>query len=78
MYIHVRHEYVERDSFRFWPKSMDYSKDIFPRIRNSSLEGATKLNLHHSAPLEVSFLMVSFLAGIKKFRFWPKINFLVR
>ena len=38
----------------------------------SSLEGATKLNLHHYAPLEVPFPMVSFLARIKFFSFWPK------
>ena len=35
----------------------------------SSLEGAT---LHHSAPLEMLFRMVSFFAKIASFDFWPK------
>ena len=30
------------------------------------------LNLHHSVPLEMPFHMVSFLAKVKIFRFWPK------
>ena len=38
----------------------------------SSLEGATSSNLHHSAPLEMLFPMVSFFAEVKIFRFWPK------
>ena len=29
-------------------------------------------NLHHSVPLEMPFHMVSFLAKVKFFRFWPK------
>ena len=29
-------------------------------------------NLHHSAPLEMLFLMVSTLTKVKIFRFWPK------
>ena len=28
--------------------------------------------LHHSAPLEIPFLMKSFFAEVKIFRFWPK------
>ena len=29
-------------------------------------------NLHHSAPLEMPFLMLSFFAGVNIFRFGPK------
>ena len=32
-----------------------------------------ELKFCHSAPLEIPFLMVSFLAKVKIFRFWPKI-----
>ena len=31
-----------------------------------------KLNLCHSGPLEMLFLMGSFFAEVKIFRFWPK------
>ena len=39
---------------------------------NSSQEGAMKLKLYHSAPLEMPFPMVSFFAEGKIFRFWQK------
>ena len=61
--------------FRFWLKTMDYSQAFWSisfRIHNSSLEGAMKLNLHQSDPLEMPFLMVSFFVEIKLFSFWPK------
>ena len=32
-----------------------------------------KMNLCHSAPLEMCFCMESFFAKTKIFRFWPKI-----
>ena len=38
----------------------------------STVEGATKLKLRHSVPLEMPFPMISFFARIKIFRFWPK------
>ena len=38
----------------------------------SEVEGATKLNLHHSVPLEMCYCMVLLFAEVKFFRFWPK------
>ena len=41
-------------------------------IHNSPLEGATMLELYHSAPLEMLFPMTSFFEELEIFRFWPK------
>ena len=38
----------------------------------ASLEGAMELKLAPSAPLEMLFPIVSLLAKVKMFRFWPK------
>ena len=41
------------------------------RARNSLLEGATKLKLCHSVPLEMPFAIVSIFVEIVPFCFWP-------
>ena len=38
----------------------------------SSLEGATKLKISLSDALEMYFNVISFLAKVKPFSFWPK------
>ena len=73
--------------YPFLPKSKfsDYGQKPWTIIRRfhqnrghslrsfySSLEGAMSSNLHHSAPQEMLFPMVSFFAEVKIFRFWPK------
>ena len=42
------------------------------RTHNSSLEGAMKIKLCHSAPLEIPFTMISLFAKIQTFRYWQK------
>ena len=73
--------------YPFWPKSKfsDFGQKPWTIIRRfyrnrgdflrsfySTVEGATKLKFSHHAPLEMAFHMVSFLAKVKIFRFWPK------
>ena len=52
------------------------SDDLYPslssRTHNSSLDGAMKLKLCHSAPLEMLFPMVSFFSKVKISRLWSK------
>ena len=70
--------FAEVKIFRFWPKTMDYNKAFLPKSRRLSAVillhsgrcyGA---EMRHSVPLEMPFHMVSFLAKVKIFRFWPK------
>ena len=53
-------------------RRFDQNRGHFLRSFYSTVEGVMKLNLRHSVPLEMPFHMVSFLAEIKLFSFWPK------
>ena len=66
--------------FSFWPKTMDYSQAFWPKLRSFFVvlvlltgrcyeaEICTILLLLRCLP----FHMVSFLAEVKIFSFWPK------
>ena len=52
---------------RFYRNRGDFLRSFY-----STVEGAMKLKLRHSVPLEMPFHMVSFFAEVKIFGFWPK------
>ena len=65
--------------FQFWPKTMDYNKAFWLKSRSIFVVLYTphwkvlwSWNLRHSVPLEMPFYMVSFLAEVQIYSFWPK------
>ena len=67
--------FAEVKIFRLWQKTMDYNKAfevILCGLFTLHWKVLRSSNLHHSAPLEMLFLMVSFFAEVKIFRLWQK------